>query len=374
MPNHSLPIGTSLASHTVERVLGQGGFGITYGVRDPNGQLAAIKEYFPAHDAARSGGTLVRPKPGSEKRFQLGYDAFLDEARTLNSLPAQRGLVRIKGAFEKNATVYALMEFIDGETLDRASRMVLQKHKHIPVALLQDFVSSLLEALHVVHRAGVVHRDIKPANIMVRRDEHPVLIDFGASQPMQNMSSKAAMFSQRYAALEQFPQSQTSYRPARHENGAAIDVFGLSVTLYELISQSLPKDAKERFSALRSTGKDPYLPVRENMMRNRVNAQYPDFLLDTIDLGCALLPEQRIPTAQLMANRLQGFADFKMTPSSGESTSKNRQSTTKKTRMPHDGSDAKSLPRKPKVSSSMYVAMIILLLAAASVGYGLVTQ
>lgn len=391
MQDHSLPIGTSLASHTVERVLGQGGFGITYQVRDPKGQLLAIKEYFPAHDADRTQGTVVHPKPGHEKRFKMGYHAFLDEARTLNALPKQqRGLVRIEGAFEKNATVYALMEFIDGETLDQASRMVLRKYAHIPIGLLQDFASSILEALHMVHQVGVVHRDIKPANIMLRQDGHPVLIDFGAAQPMQNMSSKAAMFSKRYAALEQFPPNRTGYRPSRREHGAAIDVFGLSVTLYELVSQSLPQDAKERFAAFKSTGRDPYLPVRENMRRHRVQAQYPDVLLDTIDAGCALLPEHRLGSAREMALRLQGFADvgLRASPScnsqSGAQTgsqSRQRPSSrragqpSQRPASPAPSNTAnKGRPAPKTLPSSLLVAMFILLLAAVSVGFGMLTK
>ena len=205
--DQSLPLGTTIAGHTVEQVLGQGGFGITYRVRNnANGGQAALKEFFPSDDADRLGGTSVQAKPQREDRFDMGRRAFLNEARTLNSLPRQRGLVRIQGAFEKHGTVYALMDFIDGEPLDRAMRIVLSKRPAVPFPLLKDLVESMIGALHAIHTVDVLHRDIKPGNVMIRRDGQPILIDFGAARPMVRANSLASMFSRRYAALEQAAQ------------------------------------------------------------------------------------------------------------------------------------------------------------------------
>lgn len=359
MSDTSLPVGTMLGGHSVVRVLGQGGFGITYLVRDQNGQDAALKEYFPSDDATRSGAVNVAAKTGREERFRLGREAFLLEARTLRALPAQPGLVRIRGAFEKYGTVYALMDFIDGETLDKAAEIVLRKRSQIPVVLLSDLLDALLGALHSVHRVGVLHRDIKPANIMIRRDGQPILIDFGAARPMARASGAVSMYSRRYAALEQFPAALTKYRTGRAD-GPTIDIFATSVMLYELVSRSLPPDAEERHKAVRTSGIDPYIPVRMNMQRNKIVADYPDQLLDAIDAGCALYPEDRPQSAREMALRM---ADFLKANISAEQSG------------PASAPTEPKSPRKPiKLGGPVLIGLIILALAAGGVLYGVFGQ
>ena len=381
--DQSLPLGTAIAGHTFERVLGQGGFGITYRVRNnANGGQAALKEFFPCDDADRLGGTAVQAKPRREDRFEMGRRAFLNEARTLNSLPRQRGLVRIQGAFEKHGTVYALMDFIDGEPLDRAMRIVLGKRPAVPFPLLKDLVESMIGALHTIHEVDVLHRDIKPGNVMIRRDGQPILIDFGAARPIARANSLASMFSRRYAALEQFPAHRTGYRP-QAVDGPAIDIFGFSVLLYELVSQSLPPDAEERFKTLNTRGRDPYLPVRDNLIRNRVAHDYPEALLDVIDLGCALFSGDRIKSADEMAERLKDVVDGAKTfPQPAEEPRRMRGKTRADRSKPASTTTAVGLgfmqTQKAKTSGEPRVGaptmfLIILALAAGGVVFGLLT-
>lgn len=387
--DQSLPIGTSFAGHTVEQVLGQGGFGITYRVRNnTNGGQAALKEFFPSDDADRLGGISVQAKPQREDRFDMGRRAFLHEARTLNNLPRQRGLVRIQGAFEKHGTVYALMDFIDGEPLDRAMRIVLNKRPAVPLPLLRDLIESMMGALHSIHNVGVLHRDIKPGNVMIRRDGQPILIDFGAARPMARANSLASMFSRRYAALEQFPTHRTGYS-ADIVDGPAIDIFGFSVLLYELVSQSLPPDAEERYKTLGARGRDPYLPVRDNLVRNRVPHNYPDALLDVIDLGCALFPTDRIKSADEMAHRLPDVIDgsgsiLHYVDNANVSGRLSRVRRNEQVPPPAptpttgfgQGDDQNQNPRPGKKRSGGAWAMIFIILALAggSVVYGLLTK
>lgn len=362
MGEQSLPIGTEFAGITIAGVLGQGGFGITYRVTDKNGFELALKEYFPADDAIRVDGITVQPKPDRKTRFKMGYDAFLAEARTLNSLPARRGLVQIMGAFEKHRTVYALMDFIDGEPLDRAATRLIEKRKAVPVDLLRELVVAVLSALHAVHRVGVIHRDIKPANVMIRRDGQPILIDFGAARPMAADRTGASMFSRRYAALEQFPQRVTGYRSVNRDS-AAVDIFGLSVMLYELVSQSLPPDAEERFKALKRTGADPYLPIRDNILRNRIPMSYPDDLLDAIDAGCGLLPNQRLQSVQQMAKALDSFV-----------RSKRRVDTDPQTPVFETGKPMLAKLKKDhtiKLSGGALVGLFVFTLVVGSVAFGI---
>lgn len=379
--DHRLPLGTVLAGHTVEQVLGQGGFGITYLVRDnKNGSVAALKEFFPSDDADRIDATTVRAKPERRERFEMGYRAFLEEARTLNALPALRGLVRIRGAFEKHATAYALMDFIDGQPLDRATRILLGKHQSVPLPLIIDLTESMLGALRAIHQVGVLHRDIKPGNIMIRRDGQPILIDFGAARPMSQAKNLALMYSRRYAALEQFPAAKTGFRTPV-DDGPAIDIFALSTLLYELASQSLPPDAEERFATLRRTGQDPYLPVRENLIRNRVLHSYPDALLDSIDHGCVLLPTDRIGNAYDMANSLSGLIDVSKTELKLENSASERPLMPRR-RPQHPKTkshiEADKVEKSKRVgqnrNGAWWMAAIIVTLAGVSVAYGLFTQ
>lgn len=364
MSAYSLPLGTKLAEgHEVVQVLGQGGFGITYRVKATSGADLAMKEFFPERDADRVNGTLVRPKPGRKRYFDLGYTAFLEEARLLNRLPESRGLVRIMRAFEKHDTAYALMEFIDGDPLNKAAQEVIDKRGAIPVVLIRELVEALLNALNTVHRIGVIHRDIKPANVMIRRDRQPVLIDFGASRRISGSTAGASIFSRNYAALEQFPKKATGFSGAGRQT-PSVDIFGMSVMLYELVSQSLPQDAEERFKTLSATGEDPYVPVRENILRNRISTHYPDVLLDAIDAGCALLPENRIQTAREMAYMQDAFVRPSRKPQPSE--------------QPASPSPHRPIPDKPVVqgtwitSSGVWIIVfLILALVLGGVTFGL---
>lgn len=289
----TLPIGTRLAGFVLEAPLGQGGFGITYRARKPDGERTyAIKEYFPERFARRAANNHVMPKPGAEaaRLFEAGRAAFLNEAYVLRDLPHQPGLVRVRGAFEKYGTAYCLMDFIAGEPLDRVMRRMISRHGYVPEAQVWELLETFCGALDAVHSAGFVHCDIKPANVMIGRNGTPVLIDFGAARRLGMGRSGGAMLSRRYAAIEQFPDPPRGMGCAE---GPWTDVYGLSVMLYEIVSQSLPPDAESRAQALAAGQPDPCLPVRENLRRNRVGSEYSARLLDLIDRGLMVLPESR---------------------------------------------------------------------------------
>lgn len=289
----ALPIGTRLAGFVLDAPLGQGGFGITYRARKPEGgRDYAIKEYFPESFARRAANNHVMPKPGAEaaRLFEAGRKAFLNEAYVLRDLPRQTGLVRVRGAFEKYGTAYCLMDFIAGEPLDRVTQRLIARRGHVPEAQVLDLLATLCAALGAVHGAGFVHCDIKPANVMIGRDGTPVLIDFGAARRLGVGRSRGAMLSRRYAAIEQFPAPPRGMAGAE---GPWTDVYALSVLLYEIVSQSLPPDAEARARARIAGQPDPCRPVRENLRRNRVEAAYSEALLDLIDRGMALLPGER---------------------------------------------------------------------------------
>lgn len=286
------------ARYRITGVLGQGGFGVTYlADHTSNGSKVAIKEYFPRSYAVRASDDSVHPKPQKTKIFEMGRDVFLEETHILRGLPKQRGLVRVYGALKKNNTAYCIMEYIEGYTLKELVPKQLSRQKFIPEAMILDLIAALVPALHSVHRARLVHRDIKPDNIMIRRgDNEPILIDFGAARPLGRKVNLPSMYTRHYAALEQHPANKTNCGDAE-DIGPWTDVFALSVVLYELVTQGLPPPADERWAALQATGQDSYIPARDNLRRNRVDAEYSETLLDMIDAGCALRPGARPRTA-----------------------------------------------------------------------------
>lgn len=374
MSSDALPRGTKIAGFVLDAPLGQGGFGITYRARSEDGRLEyAVKEYFPAEYAQRGSGGVVLPRDGADaaRAFEIGRKAFLDEAFILRDLPLQPGLVRVRGAFEKHGTAYCLMDFIAGESLDRVSQRLIQRYGHIPEAQVQELVSTLCRALGAVHGAGFVHRDIKPSNIMISATGTPVLIDFGAARRLGRGSGLGSMLSRKYAALEQFPSVPRGFGATE---GPWTDLFSLSVVLYELVSQGLPQTADARAAEAAARRRDPYVPVRENLRRNRVEARYSDTLLDLIDRGCALQARERPqsaadyrrPIEQQMAlggkpERGGGFAEVPapvgMSSSSGARAD--------------DGND-KTLTRNQKKVFRMLA--LILGLAIAATAYGLLPQ
>ena len=176
---NSLRPGHELHWYRIEEVLGQGGFGITYLAYDANlEQHVAIKEYLPMELAVREGDFSVYPASRAhDTRYRWGLDRFLAEARTLARFK-HPAIVRVNSVFEANNTAYMVMEYQLGMSL----QAVLDRRGTLPENELVALVLPLLDGLQVIHAEGFIHRDIKPSNIYIRRDGHPVLLDFGSAR------------------------------------------------------------------------------------------------------------------------------------------------------------------------------------------------
>lgn len=358
-----LPKGETFAGYVLGDVLGQGGFGITYRSRNrETGERFAIKEYFPADYADRGPNNAVSPTSDGRQLFHMGLEAFLQEANLLRDLPQQQGLMRVRAAFRKHGTAYCVMEYIQGDPLDRMMARMIDARGSVPQQLVTTFLQSMLGALDAVHEVGVVHRDMKPANVMIRKDGQPILIDFGAARLMGKSSGLASMFTRKYAAIEQFPVEKTGLANGVHE-GPWSDLFALSVILYEMVSQSLPPNAEERWKETRSTGRDPYVPVRQNLKRNRVQAQYDDAFLNAIDMGCKLLPRDRIRTARDYA-RVAGIDLHPAEPVVNNAPPEPR-------RKPVNRPPKRVRKKSGARAASILVLLLILVVAAAVIAYGI---
>jgi serine/threonine protein kinase len=175
----ALPPEYRLHWYVLDRVLGQGGFGITYLARDTNlDQLVAIKEYLPIDVATRKADSTVRPRADDQgDRYRWGLDRFIREARTLARFD-HPNIVRVYSVFEFNNTAYMVMRFEEGENLAAQ----LERRRTLPEAELLRMLLPVLDGLELVHNAGFIHRDIKPDNIHIRTDGSPVLLDFGSAR------------------------------------------------------------------------------------------------------------------------------------------------------------------------------------------------
>ena len=223
----------------------------------------------------------------------------MKEANILKALPRREGLVRVRGAFQKFGTAYCVMEFIEGDSLDRMADRIIERHGRMPSNLIVDLAVATCWALDALHRENLIHRDVKPGNIMVRRSGEPVLIDFGAARNLTRKGQKDIILTRRYAALEQFPEEMSGFNRSFDE-GPWSDIYSLSVVLHELIRKSELPDAATRAQAVLASNADPYPPL----VGSEFEGHYPNYLLETIDHGCALMPRARIRNAQSFAKRL----------------------------------------------------------------------
>ena len=245
----ALPRGTRIRDFEFHRVLGHGGFGITYlGWNVTLDIPVAIKEYFPADLATRERNLSVVPQTAqAAPDFQWGLERFLDEARTLARLQ-HPAIVRIHHFFEAHRTAYIAMDYVEGESLSAH----LKRKGTLRERELKGILDPLLSALEVVHGADFLHRDIKPANIILRaKDGSPVLLDFGAARQAMGARSRSvtSIVTPGYAPIEQYS--------TRAAQGAWTDIYALGGVCYRALTGEVPFDATDRMRI------DPLVPVAE---------------------------------------------------------------------------------------------------------------
>ena len=245
----ALPTGTRIGDFEFHRVLGHGGFGITYlGWNLALDIPVAIKEYLPADLATRESDQCVVPQSSQATAdFQWGLDRFIDEARILARFQ-HPNIVRVHHFFQANSTAYIVMEYAEGETLSD----FLNRKGVLTEAELKAILHPILDGLEVVHRADFLHRDIKPANIIIRaEDDSPVLLDFGAARLAIGAKSRSitSVVTPGYAPREQYS--------SRGNQGPWTDIYALGGVCYRALTAEVPTDAVDRMID------DPLIPVSE---------------------------------------------------------------------------------------------------------------
>ena len=199
---HALPSGYRIEEYELVRVLGSGGFGITYlGYDHHLDKAVAIKEYLPNDLAVRTDKQSVLPKSNQDQAdYEWGLERFLSEAQTLARFD-HRHIIKVYRFFRAHGTGYIVMEYAEGETLSA----LLQRKGTLTEAELKAILFPILDGLAAVHGADFLHRDIKPGNIVIREDGSPVLIDFGSARQAVAGKSRSvtAIVTPGYAPIEQ---------------------------------------------------------------------------------------------------------------------------------------------------------------------------
>ena len=262
----ALPPGTELGEYTIIRKLGQGGFGITYLAHDNNNNCdVVIKENLPSVFAFRSDTCLsVRPhgEGEPEDNYRWALQRFCDEAQTINKL-SHPNIVRVLRAFKALGTAYYVMPYVKGESLSNIYKTSAQVTGEWLLAILKP----ILSALSYLHSQGVMHRDLKPANILIKDEETPILIDFGAARSYISERSATLVGTPGYSPVEQVTPNGKC--------GPWTDLYALGATCYRLIKDETPPDALSRVY-----NTDPYVPLSSD---SALCGRYPRELLKTID-------------------------------------------------------------------------------------------
>ena len=238
---HCLRKGTRLIGrYTIEGVLGQGGFGITYlGIDELHEKKVAIKEFFPQGIVTRNieyQDTVTVTFVGEKDNYEKGKERFLKEARTMAKFSKDEGIVKALDFFEINNTAYIVMEYLEGITL----KQYLRENQRIAPEDLIELLVPLIESLDEIHSQGMIHRDISPDNIMVLPDGRIKLMDFGTARDYTEFGEKSLsiVLKPGYAPPEQY---QT-----HGVQGPWTDIYALCATMYKCITGENPPDAIER--------------------------------------------------------------------------------------------------------------------------------
>ncbi|MGI9405101.1 MAG: protein kinase domain-containing protein [Hyphomicrobiaceae bacterium] len=239
----ALPNGTVLVGdYRLERVLGAGGFGITYLAEElALNRKVAVKEYFPSEFAARDSASQVRHRSESDQQdYDWGLERFIAEAQTLARFD-HANIVRVFRYFLANNTAYMVLQFEEGHSF----RQWIDGQRRAPEQeALDGIVHPLLDALELIHTHDFLHRDIAADNIVIRRDGSPVLIDFGSARGEVATHTKtlSALVKPGYSPFEQ-------YASNGKQQGPWTDIYALAATLYFAVTGARPPDSPTRITA-----------------------------------------------------------------------------------------------------------------------------
>lgn len=272
-----LQSGTIIDHYMIERELAHGGFSSVYLARQLQDQVqVAIKEYLPRKLAHRTWNNIVVPhNEETRPMFMRGRALFFEEAKVLATLK-HPNIVEVINFFQANETVYMVMTYDYGITLDR---LLQQKKVPITEEFLLTVFRALLEGLAVVHAQQLVHLDIKPANILVRAENQPLLLDFGAIRSFagQQNNYRAKVLTNGFSPVEQYD--------VRGNLGPWSDIYAVGASMRTCLDGKVPPTATDRLQ------QDTF-PLAQKVYRRR----FPEYLLKAVDWAMEIHPQDRPQT------------------------------------------------------------------------------
>ena len=226
--------------YEIQRVLGQGGFGVTYlALQQGLNRIVAIKEFFMENFCVRNADThhVTITTEGSRELVERYRNKFLKEARNIAKLE-HPNIVSIIDVFEENSTAYYVMKYAQNGSLDDK----VKREGHLSEAEATRYILKVAKALRFVHQHKMTHLDVKPANILLSDNDEPWLIDFGLSKQYdiktgEQTSSTPLGYSPGYAPIEQYMAGGAgTFSPES-------DIYSLGATFYKLLTGNTPPDA-----------------------------------------------------------------------------------------------------------------------------------
>ena len=287
-----LPAGTILrGQYLIGRVLGQGGFGITYLGWDLYLDIpVAIKEYYPGSIVTRDTHftSAVTSYTGTAgEQYEANKLRFMREAKALAKFENLHNIVRIYSFFPENNTVYLVMEYAKGQTLQQR----LKAQGTMELAQVLQILEPVMQDLQKVHESGIIHRDISPDNIMLLENGTAKLLDFGAVRQVDNPDQEAQLSKSTEAILKQGFAPMEQYN-GRGSLGAWTDVYSLCATICYCLNGKVPTPAPDRTLADDTNDFIQDLPITQKQK-------------EILAHGMAIKPRDRIASVSQLLSELK---------------------------------------------------------------------
>lgn len=277
-----LQSGTIVDQYIIERELAHGGFSSVYLARQLEDQiLVALKEFLPRKQAHRTWNNVVVPNSEEDRvLFNRGRALFFEEAKVLSQLK-HHNIVEVINFFQANSTVYMVMTYDYGVSLNN---VISDGEITIDEEFMVQVFTALLNGIEIIHQKNMVHLDIKPGNILLRPDNDPLLLDFGAIQKNSayGKPNQTLVLTNGFSPIEQYSAKSL---------GAWTDIYAVGATMRCCLDKKIPPPSPARLKD------DTQIPAVKAFKR-----KYPEYLLEAIDWAMALQPRNRPQTtAELVA-------------------------------------------------------------------------
>ena len=339
----ALRAGTVLnGRYIVGRVLGQGGFGITYLALDTQlNAKVAIKEFMPGEIATRQGTTVSVMMDTKSEEFAYGAERFQEEARTLAKFIGNPNIAAVTSYFDENDTSYFVMDYIEGISF---KTYIANHGGKISVEETLNVMIPVLRALTAVHAEGFIHRDVTPDNIYITKDGMVKLLDFGSARYSIGDKSKSldVILKVGYAPKEQYIR--------RSRQGPFTDVYSCAACFYAAITGFLPPESLERLDH------DELVPI------SQAGIEIPEYLDKAILKGLAVQPEDRFQSAAEFLEAIERQRVVEVPVPGGAAP------------QPTAGSQLDALiakvKQKPKLYGAIAAAAVVVLVAAGGLSGG----